>query len=61
MRTARKHQEVMLKGAGGGKGRVVYRRSGDRPILWNTAIAGGRVYVTLLNGAGRGRIVSVGR
>ena len=50
----------MVKGAGGGKGRVAYRRSGDRPILWNTALAGGRVYVTLLSGAGRSHIVSVG-
>ena len=26
VRTARKHQEVMLKGGGGGQGRVAYRR-----------------------------------
>ena len=61
VRTARKHQEVMLKGAGGGKGRVAYRRHSGHPILWNTAIAGGRIYVTLLNGHGGARIVSVGR
>jgi hypothetical protein len=61
VRTAPRHQEVMLMGAGGGKSRRVYRRNGGRPILWNTAIAGSRVYVTLLDGAGRGRIVSVGR
>jgi len=61
VRTARNHQEVMVKGAGGGKGHVAYRRNGGHPILWNTAIAGGRIYVTLLNGHGGARIVSVSR
>ena len=61
VRTTRSGQALMMKGGGRGKGRVVYRRGEGPPTLWNTAIAGDRVYATILKRGGKAKIVSVGR
>lgn len=56
----RKRQRLRVKTLGKkGRGRVVMSRRGYRPLMWTTALAGERAYVTLLRGGGR--IVSVKR
>jgi hypothetical protein len=61
VRTTPNGQALMMKGGGKGKGRVVYRRGEGPPTLWNTAIAGDRVYATILKRGGKAKIISVGR
>jgi hypothetical protein len=61
VRTTKKGQALMLKGGGKGKGRSIYRRGDGPPTLWNTAIAGDRVYATVLKRGGKAKIISVGR
>lgn len=57
----RKRQRLRVKTLGRkGAGRALMTRKGRRPLMWSTALAGDRAYVTLLRG-GSSRIVSVGR
>ncbi len=52
--TSRKKQALMVKGLGKGKGHAIYRRGKGPPTLWSTAIAGKRVFATVVKrGGGR--------
>lgn len=59
--TTKKRQTVRIKGLGRGKGRSVYRRGKAPPTLWTTAIAGGRVWITVVKRNGSSKLISVGR
>lgn len=59
--TSKKRQSLKLKGPGGGKGRTLMRARPGPPTLWNTAIAGKRVFVTVVKRGGASKLVSVGR
>lgn len=59
--TDRKRQTLRLKGLGKGRGRALYRRGRGIPTLWTTAIAGKRVYVTVVRKGGAGKLISVRR
>ena len=59
--TSKKRQSLKLKGPGGGKGRTLMRARPGPPTLWNTAIAGKRVFVTVVKRGGSSKLVSVGR
>lgn len=59
--TSKRHQAVRIKGSGGGRGRIVSRRGAGPPTLWTTALAPGRVYVTVLARSGRGKLITVRR
>jgi hypothetical protein len=59
--TTKRHQAVRLKGAGGGRGRIVTRRGDGPPTLWTTALAGRRVYVTVVSRSGRGKLIAARR
>jgi hypothetical protein len=59
--TSRKAQTIRVKGLGRGKGRSAYRRGTGPPTLWTTAIAGERIYFTLVKKGGTGRLLSTGR
>ena len=56
-----RHQTVRIKRAGGGRGREVFRRGSGPPTLWTTALASGRVYVTVVAKGGRGKLIAVAR
>jgi hypothetical protein len=59
---SRKDQRVRIKGLGKGKGRSLHRRRGSGPpTLWTTAIAGKRVWFTLVKPGGSSRLLSVSR
>ena len=51
----------MVKGLGKGKGRSIYKRGKAPPTLWSTAIAGKRVFATIVKRGGKSKIVSAGR
>jgi hypothetical protein len=59
--TTKRHQAVRIKGSGRGRGRIVSRRGDGPPTLWTTALAGPRVYVTVVARSGRGRLIAVRR
>jgi hypothetical protein len=59
--TTKKRQTVRIKGLGKGKGRSIYRRGKAPPTLWTTAIAGGRVWITVVKRGGSSKLISVGR
>ena len=59
--TTPRHQTVRIKRAGGGRGREVLRRGSGPPTLWTTALASGRVYVTVVAKGGRGKLIAVAR
>jgi hypothetical protein len=59
---SRKAQRIRIKGLGKGKGRSIYKRRGSGPpTLWTTAIAGKRVWFTVVKGGGGARLLSVSR
>ena len=61
VRATRKRQRLMIKRIGRkGTGHAILSRKGRKPMMWSTALAEDRAYVTLLGG-GSARIVSVGR
>ncbi len=59
--SSRRKQALMVKGLGRGKGHAIYRRGKGPPTLWSTAIAGKRVYATVVKRGGRSKIISLGR
>jgi hypothetical protein len=59
--TTKRHQAVRIKGSGRGRGRTVSRRGDGPPTLWTTALAPGRVYVTVVARSGRGGLIAVRR
>ena len=61
VRTTARRQTLRIKGAGGGKGRSLYRRRSGPPTLWTTAISGNRVLVTMVKRGGGSKIISVPR
>ena len=59
--TSKKRQSLKLKGPGGGEGRTLMRARPGPPTLWSTAIAGKRVFVTVVERGGSSKLVSIGR
>jgi hypothetical protein len=61
VRANRKRQRLMVKRLSGkGHGHSMYSRRGRKVMLWSTALAADRAYVTLLRGGGA-KVVSVKR